>query len=240
VDAAQSAYITSLEFNPDVPETYFNLGLVYTQKQKLDQAISSYEKAIQLNPVYARAHSNLGNLFLLKGELDRSIQECGIALQLCQDLPEALCTMAAALIQKRNILEIKLNLASYSENDILLLKKEGETLVKQAIALCNKAIKIRNSLPIAYNILGMAYVYQHKNIEAEKAFLRAIESDPDFIEPHMNLGSLYFLHDHSSKKAAYHIKRILEINPSSGVAHDILKKIFWGKQSFSPYSPSKH
>jgi tetratricopeptide (TPR) repeat protein len=237
LDAALSEYKTALDLNPDVPETHFNLGLVCTQKQWLDQATSAYEKAIRLNPTYARAHCNLGHLFLLKGELDRALQECGIALQFCQDLPEALCTMAAALIQKRNILEQKLNAESLIDKDNYSMRNDGEDLVNQAIALCNRALTIKTDLPAAYNILGMAYVYEHKNIEAEKAFLKAIEFHPDFIQAHMNLGTMYY-HNKISEKAAFHIKRILEIDPSSGVAFEILKKIFWGQHSFSPYSSS--
>jgi tetratricopeptide (TPR) repeat protein len=231
LEAALEEYKTALELNPEVSETYFNLGLVYTQKKWLDLAISAYKKAIQLNPTYARAHSNLGNLFLLKGELDQSIQECGIALQLCQDLPEALCTMAAALIQKRNNLEQNLNLISLGENKKLLMKKTGGEFIKQAIALCEKAFTIKIDLPVAYNILGMAYVYQQKNMEAEKAFLKAIKFFPDFIEAHMNLGTMYY-HNKISDKAAFHIKRILEIEPSSEVSFQILKKIFQGQHGY--------
>jgi tetratricopeptide (TPR) repeat protein len=232
LDAALSEYKKALEFNPEVPETHFNLGLTYSQKGNLDQSISEYETAIRLNPSYARAHCNLGNLFLMKGELIRSIEKCGIALQLCPDLPEALCTMAAALIQTRNILEQKLNLASPEKTDNLAIKNEGEDLVNQAVALCNKALAINSNLPIAYNILGMAYVYQQKNIEAEKAFLSALDLHPDFTEAHMNLGTMYF-HSNLMEKAAFHIKRILEIDPSSSVAFQILEKIFYGQHSYA-------
>jgi len=237
VDKALTEYKEALEFNPEVPETHFNLGLAYTQKGLLDQAIAEYERAIGLNPAYARAHSNLGNLFLMKGETDRAIAECGIALQLCQDLPEALCTIAAALIQKRNILEQELNLFASEEKNNLAIQDEGEDLVNQAVAICNKALAIRTDMPIAYNTLGLAYVYQQKRADAEKAFLSALKLHPDFTEAHMNLGTMYF-HSNSLEKAAFHIKRILEIDPSSGVAFGILKKIFRGQQSYSPYSPS--
>ncbi len=232
-DAALTEYKSALEFNPEVPETHFNLGLVCSQKGDLEQAISEYETAIRLNPPYVKAHSNLGNLYLAKGELDRAIEECGIALQLCHDLPEALCTMAAAFIQKRNILEKKLNFESYGENDKLAMKKEGKDLVNQAIALCQKALSVKSDLPEAHNILGMAYVYQYRNLEAEKAFLKAIEYAPNFIEAHMNLATMCF-HARSLEKAALHVKRILEIDPSSGLASQILIKIFEGQDSFAP------
>jgi tetratricopeptide (TPR) repeat protein len=233
LDAALSEYKKALEFNPEVPETHFNLGLIHTQKGNLDLAVAEYEKAIRLNPSYARAHCNLGNLLLIKGELDRAIKECGIALQLYPDLPEALCTMAAALIQTRNILEQTRNPATPGDTDNFAARNEGEDLVNQAIALCKKALTIHADLPIAYNILGMAYVYQQKNIEAEKAFLTALNLKPDFTEAHMNLGTMYF-HGNFLEKAAFHIKKILEIDPSSGVSLDILEKIFWGQQSYSP------
>lgn len=239
LDSALSAYKTALEFNPEVPETHFNLGLIHTQKGNLDLAVAEYETAIRLNPSYAKAHCNLGNLMLIKGEPDCAIKECGIALQLCPDLPEAFCTMAAALIQTRNSLEQTLVPPASRVTDLLAIKNEGEDLVNQAIALCLKALAITPDLPIAYNILGMAYVYQHKNAEAEKAFLSALNLHPDFTEAHMNLGTMYF-HSNAMEKAAFHIKRILEIDPSSRVAVDILKKIFLGQHIYASQDEIKN
>ncbi len=235
IDAALSEYKAALELNPGVPETHFHLGLVCSQKGDLQQAISEYETAIRLNSSYAKAHFNLGNACLSKGELDRAIEECGIAVQLCHDLPEDLCTMAVTLIQKRNILEQKLNFESSGENDKLAMKKEkeGQDLVNQAVALCQKALSVKSDLPEAHNILGMAYIYQYRNLEAEKAFLKTIEYAPDFIEAHMNLATMCF-HARSLEKAALHIKRILEIDLSSGVAFQILIKIFKDQDSFAP------
>ena len=44
-----------LRKQPNIAGAYYNLGVVFQEKDQLDEAISSYRKAIHLNPAYADA-----------------------------------------------------------------------------------------------------------------------------------------------------------------------------------------
>ena len=45
------------------PETYYNIGIMHTKNNKLDDAINAYKKAISLKPDYVEAYFNIGRVF---------------------------------------------------------------------------------------------------------------------------------------------------------------------------------
>jgi outer membrane protein OmpA-like peptidoglycan-associated protein len=52
----------------------------------------------------------------------------------------------------------------------------------------------------------------HKDAEAEKQLLKAIEEDKDFVEPHIALGYLY-MEQGKKDKGIYHLQQAVNINP---------------------------
>ena len=51
------------------------LGMAYTQKNMLKNAIAEYEKAAQFNPEIIPLHINLANAYLATGRFDKVITE---------------------------------------------------------------------------------------------------------------------------------------------------------------------
>ena len=49
--------------NPELPEPYNNLAVVYASLGQLDKARTTLEMAIRTNPGYATAHENLGDVY---------------------------------------------------------------------------------------------------------------------------------------------------------------------------------
>jgi tetratricopeptide (TPR) repeat protein len=65
---------------PELPEPYNNLGVLYAQQKRYDEAQAALETAIRADPNYAVAHENLGDIYArLAG------QAYGKALQLDSD-----------------------------------------------------------------------------------------------------------------------------------------------------------
>src|SRR5262249_34504787 len=56
---AESAFEKLRKLEPDVPEIYANLGLIYFQEKKFDQAVPSLRHALKLNPALSRLDSLL-------------------------------------------------------------------------------------------------------------------------------------------------------------------------------------
>jgi protein O-GlcNAc transferase len=57
----------AIRVNPTVAAFHCNLGLVYHELKKLDEAVASYQRALDLKPDYAKAHSNLGLALQVQG-----------------------------------------------------------------------------------------------------------------------------------------------------------------------------
>ena len=58
-----------------------NLGKVYQQMGKLDQAIREYRRALTINPRFSESFSNLGSAYYQKGELDSAVAMYGEAIK---------------------------------------------------------------------------------------------------------------------------------------------------------------
>ncbi|MCF6147391.1 MAG: tetratricopeptide repeat protein [Candidatus Kuenenia sp.] len=70
-DKAIYSYKKTIEINPSFPDAYFNLAIVYTKTNQIEDAIETLERVIHLCPSDASVYNNLGVLyFKKKGYLD--------------------------------------------------------------------------------------------------------------------------------------------------------------------------
>jgi tetratricopeptide (TPR) repeat protein len=87
--------LTSLsEDNPELPEPYNNLAVIYAAQGDYDKARQALEMAVRIHPDYATAHENLGDLYAKMAaesyeaavKLDGSEPEAKTKLTLIQNL----------------------------------------------------------------------------------------------------------------------------------------------------------
>ena len=62
LDEALRYYTEAIQLNPKLNATYNNLGALYSELKRYEEAEAAYRKAIELNPDDATAYSNLGTL----------------------------------------------------------------------------------------------------------------------------------------------------------------------------------
>ncbi|GIX68929.1 protein O-mannosyl-transferase TMTC3 [Caerostris extrusa] len=55
---AQKVYEKALQFDDGNPDIYYNLGVVYLEQRKMDQALYYFEKALKINPEHEQALLN--------------------------------------------------------------------------------------------------------------------------------------------------------------------------------------
>lgn len=101
---------------------------------------------------------------------------------------------------------------------------EGASLVKQgkydeAIKKYKKGLRGEPRSAVGYNYLGIAYRYKYDQLRSLnwrqkeiEAFKKAIELDPNFYLPYINLGSTYYDME-NLKEAALYFRKGLEIFP---------------------------
>lgn len=66
-DEAIVKYKASLQKDPNIPQTHFNLGIAYTAKNTLPEAIECFTKAVELKSDYGKAHLQLAKSLQKKG-----------------------------------------------------------------------------------------------------------------------------------------------------------------------------
>ena len=76
----ETLWQTTLARNPNAFLARNNLGNVFFDSGRIDEAIEQYQKALAIRPRYAVAHNNLGNVFLRIGRVDKAIEQYRKAL----------------------------------------------------------------------------------------------------------------------------------------------------------------
>jgi Flp pilus assembly protein TadD len=73
---AERELLEVLRYRPEYAEAHMNLGVIYTDLNRLDEAEQSYQRAVALKPDYAEAHYNLGVFYELhRKDLPRALAQ---------------------------------------------------------------------------------------------------------------------------------------------------------------------
>ncbi|MEI6435607.1 MAG: tetratricopeptide repeat protein [Bacteroidota bacterium] len=83
-DKAIQDFDNALILNPNLPEVYYNRGLLYHlfEPKQLEKALSNYDIAIEFNPYLVDAYNNRGIIYFALKQYDNAIQDYIKAIQL--------------------------------------------------------------------------------------------------------------------------------------------------------------
>lgn len=185
-------YTATLQKNPGCWMAYYNLGIVFSEKGKADQAIDHYRQAIALRPDYAEAHYNLGRLLVEHGELTDAIAHY-----------ERAAAINPADEEAQNNLGVTLFGIGRTDDAIAHYQRALEIRPDYAEASCNLA----NALIAKGDFDGAIVGY--------KACLAAI---PDQEEAQYNLASA-LLRKGRTDEAIVEYQKVLQVHPESADAH---------------------
>ncbi|MBU4369705.1 tetratricopeptide repeat protein [Patescibacteria group bacterium] len=93
------------------------------------------------------------------------------------------------------------------------------------IVFYNNILKYNEGTARVHNNLGMAYADKDDVINAEKYYLKAIETSDQYPQVHYNLARLY-LEEKEQEKAIEHLEKSIEINPDFFFSYQLLGDIF--------------
>ncbi len=153
--------------DPEKPETLFYLGLAYAGNDQIDEAIETLELADE-NGYEPKVHveQKLAELYFQKEDYEKAGEKYEDVITLNSSDINYFVRPIYIYIEKTN-------------------KPE------KAVALAEKA-KIHNpDNPMAYNLLGWAYVANNDFINAKKNLEKAIKYNDTFDAPYLNLGWMY-------------------------------------------------
>lgn len=75
IEAAEQAFYTALDLNPNYSTAYNNLGMIHMEQGRFDKAIQDFKSALRSGPFNPLFHFNLGTVYAKKGEIDSAIQQ---------------------------------------------------------------------------------------------------------------------------------------------------------------------
>ncbi len=186
--------------SPNKYRGYNNLGLVYYNQRRLEEAIKEYSNALKLKPDDPDVYINLGNAYAKQGRSKEAIKEYSNALKLKPDDPVAHNSLGnananqghldEAIKEYTNALKLKPDYPEAHYNLGLVYYNQGH--LEEAIKEYSTALKLKPDYPDAYTNLGLVYYNQGRLEDAILEYINALKLKPDLPEAHHNLGIVYY------------------------------------------------
>jgi tetratricopeptide (TPR) repeat protein len=152
VEAAQMAFQSALQWEPENLENYVHLGLLYFERGEHDNAQYTYEMALSRSAPDSsyrpKLLTNIGYLMWMKGNVPQAMSyyERAISANTDYDIP-------------------------HNNLGVLYMDMMGQ--VEQAIGLLEKATQLNPHYALAYYNLGRAYSMKNDKLEAAHCFQMA-------------------------------------------------------------------
>lgn len=156
-----SLWSDTLQVSPRSMIAHNNLGNVFAQRGRVDEAMVQYQEALAINPAYAVTHYNLGVAFMQKGRVDEAIAQYQEALKIDPEDAESHCNLGVSFMQKGRV-----------DEAITQYRKALENNPYNANVHCN---------------LGAALFQQRRIDEAIDQFQQALRLKPDYGDALTNL-----------------------------------------------------
>ncbi len=165
--------------------SWHNLGTIYHQRGRYQEAIAALRRAAELDPTSPLPWNSLGNVYKELEQPQQTIRAYRRAIQL-----------DPTYAQPYN------NLGFFYEQ--LGQYEEAMTLYRQVIEQ-HPSHKDRS---VSWNNLGNIYRHLKQEKEAIEAYQQAIKLDPDYSWPYQNLGAIFEARDDYEEALAYYQRAI--------------------------------
>ncbi|HXX35108.1 MAG TPA: tetratricopeptide repeat protein [Thermodesulfobacteriota bacterium] len=173
--------------SPHKARPYLNLGVAYFDKGAYDKSFEATQKAVQLDPKNGDAYYNLGLNYQKMGNLKEAI----------------------AMEKKSLELDPTLDMAYYSLGGIYFENGRYE----EAEESFQRFLKIYPYAPEVHGLLAIVYAAQKKFDKAVTELEWEIRINPRHTLAHLNLGQIYWYEFQDRRKALFHLKTALRLDP---------------------------
>lgn len=192
-------WTNTVKISPKSFKAHNNLGNIYRNAGKLDEAVLELKYALSLYNDYIDAHNNLGVTYRKKGMLKEALGEYQRALQINPHYP-------------------------YAHNNLGVLYAKSNYL-DLAINEFNNAVANKPDYADAYNNLGATYIRKGLYEKAINECIKAIKYNNRYIDAYYNLGTAYF-NNKQLDQALEILKMVLSIDPDHHDARELLNLIY--------------
>lgn len=201
IASTERVLLDQVRRNPEDTTALTNLGLVYRNAGRLDDAALYLERALRLQPGSVELLLLLGEVHAQAGEVAKAIDVYESASKKAPDQIVIYGSLAAlyeraeriddaiAAVQRVLRLDPDLALAHSTLGSLYLTKgdaKAAESSYRRALTSNPPSSVAR----VAWNGLGLALARSDRRADATSAFRKALEIDPNFAEASDNLAAL--------------------------------------------------
>ncbi|HNV72305.1 MAG TPA: tetratricopeptide repeat protein, partial [Candidatus Ozemobacteraceae bacterium] len=186
---------TKIQEHPRYPDLHKDLGVLYLNRRMIDPAIAAFKKALEVNPNYGEARVHMADALGHLGRYPEAIDSLSAVKQktirvyyLLGNYLHTLGRFHEAIDAYRMVLKIN---PSYEDTARRLDKLESYfEKVQSLIEMHEDIIRTRPSFPDIHMKLGMMYAVVGRRSEAEKAFRKALELNPQYEDARRYLDQL--------------------------------------------------
>jgi tetratricopeptide (TPR) repeat protein len=188
----ETLWRTTIATNPDSFMGHNNLGAIFLQQNRLDEAAAHFQRAVEIEPASHNAHFNLAQINLHYGRVDAAIAHFEKVLEIQPDDAQTHHDLAAALLQSGR--------------------------AEAAVAHCETALKLQPNFVAARSSLAAGLFQLGRVDEAIAHFQKVLDVQPDNAEVHNNLGWCLLQSGHENEAAA-HFETVLKLQPDFAPAY---------------------
>lgn len=232
MEQAVQAYVSALQYNPDLYCVRNDLGNLLKALGRLDEAKACYLKAIEVCPTFAVAWSNLGCVFNAQGEIWLAIHHFEKAVALDPNFLDAYINLGNVLKEARifdrasdaylRALNLSQNNAVVNGNLACVYYEQG--LIDMAIDTYRRAIELQPNFPDAYCNLANALKEKGQVYEAEDCYNTALKLCPTHADSLNNLANIKRERGYIEEATALYLKA-LDAFPEFAAAHSNLASV---------------
>ena len=201
---AVTAFQNAITLDPDFVTAHYNLGVAYLKMETYRRAVASLEKVVTLDPNHKAAHHVLALAYLGQQELGKARDAAKEALKIDANYQPA-----------RSLLE------AIDPSFMPIETEDAESPEPEQTTDPQPDAKSRQQM---HYELGAAYLDSKMPAEAVGEFHKAIDIDPDFVDAHLSLGTVY-LEMGQFDEAETAAKAALRIDADSQPARQLLEDI---------------
>ena len=233
IHIAEELYLRVIKSGYRSEITYSNLGVIYKNTNRQEEALKLYRKSISINPEYSEAYINIGNLLREQGRHEHALEATLKALAINPNDSKTYFNLGliykelgitekaiASIIQS-----LSLNPDNPVANEYLVDLHKGLGNYDAALEATLKWIEHKPDNPSAYMNLSNIYQAIGKLDMALTSAKKSLKLNPNHPDAYLNLGSIY--HDLGEVDQALNSTlKSLELNPGNPDAYLNLGSIY--------------
>ncbi len=226
LDKAEELYTACLDMKPKDPLILHNLGVIFLQTGRFDNAIHKFYEAIKYKPKYVDALCNLGIALKNSGKLEEAVKIYNEALAIETNSPEIYSNLGILQQELNHLAEAQTSLkkavsldpkrADFWSNLAILNYRLGE--VETALTEFTEALKLDPDNPTLLSNFGSILVELGRSKEALAPLNRSLNLKDNSTEVLYNLGKANYNLTQLDKSINYY-KSAIAFDPDFAKAH---------------------